>query len=168
MLPHTRFFSCATICITIECAYVRNVLAIAKIVLRITAIYTGVDKYSPFLYDATGCSSANRPSPKLRARELASTPWPRAIPEAEDRMPEPFTDLLSALGTGIVSVALAYLVARMRAQKALDACVAAKEACNDEVHRMKDKVGMLQIAIIADKAEILALQNALEDHKNAS
>ena len=70
------------------------------------------------------------------------------------------TPILSALG--------AWWMAKLRVKKALDACVAAKEACNDEVHKLEDTIGMLKIAVIADKAEILALQNALEAHKNAS
>jgi len=83
-------------------------------------------------------------------------------------MPEPLIDIISTLGTGIASVALAYLVAKMRAQKALDTCTAAKEACNDEVHLLKDKFGTMQIAMIADKARILALENYVREHKNAS
>jgi len=70
------------------------------------------------------------------------------------------TPLISALG--------AWWVARKSATKALSVCESARIACNDEVHLLKDKFGTMQIAMIADKARILALENYVKEQKNAS
>lgn len=58
----------------------------------------------------------------------------------------------------LVGGAVALVVARFRLQKALNAALAAKKACNDEVHVLQNQISCLRSALFVAEARIAALE----------
>lgn len=79
-----------------------------------------------------------------------------------------------ALAGGLVWLYIRTSRALKEAQEALASCKLAKQGCNDEVHRLKDKVSVLETAVLTAEARVVALEVELErrlkavETKNAS
>lgn len=79
-----------------------------------------------------------------------------------------------ALAGGLVWLYIRTSRALREAQIALASCEAARKCCNDEVHDLKDKVSVLETAILTAEARVVGLEVELErrlgavESKNAS
>jgi len=79
-----------------------------------------------------------------------------------------------ALAGGLIWLYIRTSRALKEAQEALASCKLAKQGCNDEVHRLKDKVSVLETAVLTAEARVVALEVELErrlkavETKNAS
>ena len=68
------------------------------------------------------------------------------------------SDALPAILGGIFGLILAHL----RSKKALDACLTAKKACNEEVHCLKTEISDLKTAVLVAQARTVGLEVELE------
>jgi len=74
----------------------------------------------------------------------------------------------------LVGGAVALVAARFRLQKALNAAISAKKACNDEVHKLhrethylQNQLSCLQSAVFVAQARIVGLETELEQRLHA-
>ena len=79
-----------------------------------------------------------------------------------------------ALAGGLVWLYIRTSKALKEAQVALASCKLAKQGCNDEVHRLQNKISDLESDILSAQARVVALEFELErrvgaiESKNAS
>lgn len=59
------------------------------------------------------------------------------------------------------------ILAHLRSKRALEACIAAKKACNDEVHCLQNKISDLETAVFTAQARIVGLEAELEKRLGA-
>lgn len=79
-----------------------------------------------------------------------------------------------ALAGGLIWLYMRTSRALKEAQEALASCKLAKQGCNDEVHRLQDKISDLETAVLNAQARVVGLETELErrlkplETKNAS
>lgn len=79
-----------------------------------------------------------------------------------------------ALAGGLVWLYIRTSRALRESQEALVSCEKARKCCNDKVHELKDKISVLETAILTAEARVVALEVELEqrlgavESKNAS
>lgn len=76
-------------------------------------------------------------------------------------------EVLRTVVPPLMGGAFGLILAHFRSKRALDACLKAKKACNDEVHCLRSEISDLKTAVLVAQARIVGLEAELDKRLRA-